>query len=431
MMKHIKVQSRLSLMAAIIISLFLILIAIGFIYIAHTADYVSSGSKGKIYGFIGFLAFFIPIWFKNAQDEDEYVSELMVDDNSLTLFYKSKNSNRTTTIPLEDINSVHAKLNANYTQTGKSKMLSCETIVTIKTKNNGTIVFIENPTANISFCSYDFMLRLLTISKYLPNFTYTVEGNAEDTKQDISHFAKFGKRLSFFKRAYINYKQYPVGYRILIFFFLIPLVVSIGVLIYLYFPPFLSSSDKEYLSYMEQGYKYYQNDDYENSIAEYDKALNLHDDDSTLYYYKGLSYYYDKQYEKASEEAEKGINVLNKKSAYYRAKNYKFAHNDIGLYSLLGDSEKKLKNYAKAKSAYTYVIDHVKYTYTDVYFERGQCEFYLNEKEAALNDFYKHKQIIEKYLEDQENSEYKDKYPTYTNKDIENINLWIETFKQR
>lgn len=429
MIKKIKVQSRLSLAAAILISLFLILLAAGFLYIAHTTDFVSSSSKGKIYGFIGLLAFFIPIWLKNAQDEDEYVSDLEVDDNNLTIIYKRKNLQRTKTIALEDIKSVKATLNANYSKTSKSIMLFCETTVKIKTKNEDSIVFTENPTASLSFCSYSFMLRLLSIAKYLPNFSFNVDGSAEDVKQDVQYYSIHGRRLSFFKRQYILFKKYPTSARIFLFALLIPVILMFGLLIYLYLPPFLSSSDKEYLSYMEQGYKYYQNNDYSNSIAEYDKALNLHDDDSTLYYYKGLSYYYDKQYENASQEAQKGINVLDKKSAYYRVKNYKFAHNNIGLYSLLGDSEKKLNNYAKAKEAYSYVVDHVKYTYTDVYFERGQCEFYLNEKEAALNDFYKHKQIIEKYLEEQANSEYKDKYPTYTNKDIENINLWIEACK--
>ena len=425
MLKKIKVQSRLSLVAAVLLSLFFIILCIVFVYIAYTSDFVSSRTKGDIYGFIGTLAIFIPLWLNSAQDDSEYVSDLLLDDKALTIIYTQKNLKRSKIIPIENISSVQAKLNANYVKTGKSTTLFCETTVTIKTKDKNDIVFSENPTASISFCNYSFMLRLLSIAKYLPYFTFKVNGNADDVKQDLKYYSIYGKRLSFFKRQYIIFKKYPIGYRILICLFFIPLIISIGVLIYLYFPPVLSSSDKEYLSYMEQGYKYYQNDDYENSIAEYDKAQNIHDNDSTLYYYKGLSYYYDRQFEKASEEAEKGINVLNKKSAYYRAKNFKLANNDIGLYSLLGDSEKKLKNYSKAKSAYTYVINHVKYTYTDVYFERGQCEFYLNEKESALNDFYKHKQIIEKYLEDQANSEYKDKYPTYSNKDLENINLWI------
>ena len=426
MFKRIKVQGKLNLPLVIFISVMVVLIAFLFLYIGITSDFVSSRTKSEIFGFIALIAIFIPIWLKNATSEEEYVSELILDDNSLKILYKGKNSEHTEEILLNDIRSVDVLLNANNVRTGKSTSLFCETIVTISIKSGEEISFTENPTASFSFCSYAFMLRLLDIARYLPNFRYEVEGNSEVAKLDVQNYAQYGKRLPFLKREYIAFKRYPVWARIILFCCFTAFIGCMGLLIYLNFPSFLNSADKEYISYIENGYKYYQDDLYDKSLSEYSKALNIHDDDSTLYYYRALSYYYNKQYEKTIQEAQKGISVLDKKSLYHNAKKWRFAKNDIGLYTTLGDAERKLGNYQNAIKAYDYVVENVKYTYTDVYFQRGKCKYYLNEKPSALSDFFKHKNIIEQYLYDQSQSEYKALYPTYTSEDLDRISKWIE-----
>ena len=58
-------------------------------------------------------------------------------------------------------------------------------------------------------------------------------------------------------------------------------------------------------------------------------------------------------------------------------------------------------------------------------------KYYLNQKEEALRDFYRHKRIVEKYLQDQATSEYKARYPVYTQKHLNNINKWIEATLER
>ena len=428
MLKRIKVQGKLSLLAAIVISVVVASITIYFIYISITSDYLSSGTKTDIWGLVGMIAVFIPLWLNNAKSEEEYVSELILDDCSLTLVYKNHTNERKKKILLSDINSFNVVLNANNAKTGKTVSLFCETIVTINTKSSKKISFRETPTASFAFCNYAFMLRLLDIAKYLPNFKYEVKGNSETTKLDIANYALHGKRLSWLKRGLIEFNQYPAVTRYIVILCLLMPILLMGFYFYLLFPTslFLSDADKEYVSYIDNGYSYFQNNMFNKSLLEYDKALNIHNNDSHLYLYRAYTYYDMEQYEKAAQEAEKGIDCLNKKSIYNQAKNWRLTNDDISLYTKLGDSEQLLKNYKKAIEAYDYVADNVKYKYTDIYIKRGICKYHLGKKEAALRDFMKHKEIIEKYLEDEANSEFKSDYPTYTReRDLNNTYLWI------
>ncbi|MBD9223565.1 hypothetical protein EGQ24_06660 [bacterium] len=90
----------------------------------------------------------------------------------------------------------------------------------------------------------------------------------------------------------------------------------------------------------------------------------------------------------------------------------------------------QLKEYNKAISALNYIEKHNKYKFADVYFKRGMCEFYMNQKNKALDDFEKHRDIIFDYIAEQESSEYKAMYPTYTQKDVANINNWIRATRK-
>lgn len=425
MLKRIKVQKKLNIATATLLSALVALIAVIFIYLSITSEFVSVHTRYQIYGFIGMTAIFIPLWLNNAKLTDEYVSEIIIDEKILTVIYKRGKTERTSKIFLDDIESVDVLLNANNVKTGNTISLFCETIVSIKIKNGQTIFFTENPTASFSFCNYAFMLRLLDISKYLPNFTFQVNGNSEVAKLDVENYALKGKRLSYLKREFIAFKQYPIALRILLIFCLVPALCGVWFLIYLNFPTFLNNTDKQYLSHIEKGYSYFQNRLYDKSLLEYDKALNIHDNDSALYYYRALTYHYNRQYEKAIQEAQKGLDLLSQKSVYYKAKNLKFMNSEIGLYTILGKSEGKLKNYHKAISAYDYVVNNVKYKYTDAYYQRGICKYYLNQKTAALKDFIHHKRIIQNYLENQAQSEYKAKYPTYTYDNLKDIEEWI------
>ena len=202
-------------------------------------------------------------------------------------------------------------------------------------------------------------------------------------------------------------------------------ILAVGFVFYMQIPAHTNDVEKEYASYVETGYGYFQNGYYYDALKEYDKALNINSEDHVLYYYRALAYEYSKQYDKAIVEANKGIEYINSKSTFNDARNVKLVKNDIGIYTTLTDCYMETKRYDEALNAINYVIDHVKYKYTDAYFKRGMCKFYLGDKAGALADFFKHREIINMYLEDQANSKYKAAYPTYTNKNLENINLWI------
>ena len=431
-MKKILVQEKLTIANAVILTVFIIILGIilAFFIFKETTSW---HTRYEFYGFIGAAAIFIPLWLKNAKNKGEYVSELILTDETLTVVYEVDNEVKNQeVIKLEDINGVHAKLNANRVKTGNSISLFCETEVSIDTKTKGVIYFTENPTASLTFCSYSFMLRLLSCAKYLPNFTYEVEGNSDVAKEDVKHYALYGKRLPYIRREWISFMQIPPQARTAIIACFMPLILCFVFLAYLNFPAMTSTQDKEYVSLIESGYELYRNDMCEKSLINYDKALNIHNDDYALYYYRSLAYKKNRQYEKAIEEANKGIALLDTKSVYKHAKKLRFDNkDDIGLYTVIGDCNKKLERYAEAKKAYSYVIANVRYIYTDAYFQRGQCEYYLNQKEEALRDFYRHKRIVEKYLQDQATSEYKAKYPVYTQKHLNNINKWIEATLER
>ena len=73
-----------------------------------------------------------------------------------------------------------------------------------------------------------------------------------------------------------------------------------------------------------------------------------------------------------------------------------------------------------------YLIENNHYKYKDAYFQRGQAYYHLGQFDKAENDFLKHKEIILEYLEEQNNSEYKNDYPTYTQKDYNRILRWLK-----
>lgn len=210
------------------------------------------------------------------------------------------------------------------------------------------------------------------------------------------------------------------------------IILSIGLALTSFFigkPGILNQEEKEYMKHLDAGYKCYQNDNYDCAIKEYELAEFMFDNDPVLYYYKALSYKYLKDYEKAIEQAQKALNYNEKDSIYNKAKGFGLIKHDIGIYDVIGDCYFELKNYYEAKEAYSYIVNHTSYKYSDVYIYRGICEYYLGEKENALNDFNKHKQVIYTYIEDQANSEYKHPNPTYKQKDIDLVNGWIDSAK--
>lgn len=219
-------------------------------------------------------------------------------------------------------------------------------------------------------------------------------------------------------------KRRTVKKIILIFCFLL-IFSSLAFTAYIYISPFCTEKEKEFASFIDEGYLAYQHKKYEISLEKYQKALTIYEDDSTLYYYTALTYEKKKEYEKAIETAKEGLKFLNKKSRFYKVHNFKFnLRNDIKLYTLLGDCNRKLERYKEAKEAYSYVIKNVKYKYSDAKFYRGICEYYLREKEEALNDFEAYKAMLERFFTDEAERTFK--LETYSQDDLNRACEWIE-----
>lgn len=269
------------------------------------------------------------------------------------------------------------------------------------------------------------LYKLVYYSQFVKNFEYGFSGSGEQTKvtltKNINKIIKNGYKTPFsIKIADFIFKGLIAIPAIFILF---------G--IYMLTPNFTNEAEKEYASYIESGYTYFQENSYDKALSEYDKALNLNNKDHVLYYYRALVYKYERRYDKAIQEAETGIQYINKGSTYFKVKNYKFMKDDIGLYDTLADTYMQLKEYDKAITALDYIEKHNKYKFTDVYLKKGMCEFYTNQNDKALEDFEKHRDIVFDYIADQASSEYKASYPTYTQDDITNINAWIGAVRKR
>jgi tetratricopeptide (TPR) repeat protein len=192
-------------------------------------------------------------------------------------------------------------------------------------------------------------------------------------------------------------------------------------------PHAMSDTEKEYMSHFNQAYKLYQDNRCQDSVDEFKKAEQILDNEANLYVRMAYSYECLEDYENAIKSAKESLKRKDSK-AYRKANGFMFKSvlsEDIGAYTVIGDSSLKLKRYKDAKDAFTYVIDNVKYTYTDAYFKRGKSEYYLGETKEALADFAQHEAIIRTYLDEQANSEYTATYPTYTAKDLDDVNEWM------
>lgn len=419
----IKVQKKFSVLTAIFFSMLTIAGIVGIIYFLIISDDLSAKVRGECVGLIGLLLVLIPLFFQNI-DSVEFLSEIILSPQNLTLVYQFKKMKREEIIPIDTIESFTANLTANTVKQDKFAYLDSRTNITITQKSGDIIKFSVNQSKGFSFCTYDFLLKLISISQFLPNFQYSVKGNSEFAKEDIKHFELYGKRLSFLQRTKFEIKKTPIFQILILFFCFLLFFSSFAYFLYLVIPPFCTAKEKEFVSYIDEGYRAYQYDNYDMAIEKYEKALTIYQDDSSLYYYMAITYEEKKEYENAIKTAKKGLEFLDRKSKFNKVHNFKVnPNNDIKLYTTLGDCNRKLGNFKEAKQDYTYVVENVKYQYSNAKFYRGICEYYLGEKNEALSDFMDYRAILEKFFNDEEEREFKLK--TYSQKDLNNVYQWI------
>ena len=415
---RIKVQNQISPIVLVFAFLIIIGILAGLIYImTHSSSSRSGHGIGEL---LALLVFLIPLLIQNVSNKEEYVSDMEITGRDLTLIYKQKRKFiGKEVIPLKDIKSFHVILNSNISSVGtKTKVVFSNTYVSIQTVN-GVINFEENSNAKFTFCGYSFMLNLLKIAYYIPHFSYEVKGNADSVKEDVEYFAIHGKKMPFIKRFKSDWKKMKAGEKfatsIAIFFVALSLC-GVGYLVFQKIPPVLSQDEKQFMTYFNSGYNARQNGDYKTALEMFDKAGEYYDKDPELFYSRAYCYEKTGDYYKAISVAKEGLNYVNSKSIYKKAHKYTFnLHPDLYLYSVIGDSNYKLKNYREAKEAYSYIIANGRNAWH--YVQRGKAEYYLGEYKEAMSDFLSYKAQIEETMSKG--------YNWYDETDLQKVQKWI------
>mgnify|MGYP002707108296 FL=1 len=170
---------------------------------------------------------------------------------------------------------------------------------------------------------------------------------------------------------------------------------------------------------------------YTKALIELEKAEKFSSTTPETYLEKAYNYKKLKQYNEGKIAAKEGLKYLNSKSIYNKYHNFRaFGKKDVALYTVLGELCEETKDYKGMKDSYDYVIKHTHYKYTDAYFNRGRAEYYLLEFDLAYEDMLKHKEIIQNYLTDQQETKYKALYPFYDNNKLENVELWLKAIKK-
>lgn len=417
-MARIKVQSQISTPVFIlycIISIVIIGIVVKFIFFDSTLSY---HTKSNGYELIFLLLFFVPLLFRST-GKQEYVSELVITNNELDIIYKRKNTLvNTKRIPIDSIESFNVSVDLNNVRYSRTTILSTRIITEIQLKNKDTITFDNTYETKFFGCPYQYILDIIKASALLPNFSLNLTGNSEFDKENIQYFRRFGKTFPFMLAAKYRFKLMPKSAKTVVVFFAIIYLFIFCMFLYINVPSPLSKQEKQYFKIYSAAMDLKRNKNYSLAIQKLNEAQSIINTSSDSYLQKAYCYKYLKQYNSCIAEAKEGLKYADKKSIYYKAKNFKFSGDDkIALNTVLGDCGLKSKNYNDSIYAFTYVINNVKYIYTDAYFKRGRAYYYLGQYNLALSDFIMHKSIIEQCLQSD--------CSRYKAKNLNNINKWI------
>lgn len=243
-MKKLKVRKKLSVFMAILLIMLDIAAIVAIIHYLMITNDLSLKLTAGICVLAGFLVFLIYAFFNNSDIVEEYVTEMVLTPQTITLVYRHGIKNRLEVIPSEDIESVSAELFANNAESGKSKYIECSTDVEILKKNGEKILFSEKPNGGFLLCEYTFLLKLISLSKYLPNFKYKVTGDCEFAKEDIRLYELNEKRMSFWKRAKYSTNLNAICEKIALIICLTPAIALFVFFLYTYLSSFNFSLGK-------------------------------------------------------------------------------------------------------------------------------------------------------------------------------------------
>jgi len=164
---------------------------------------------------------------------------------------------------------------------------------------------------------------------------------------------------------------------------------------------------------------YYDLEQYEKAISNYNKAIQLNPNDANTYNGRGLAYYDLEQYENAISNYNKAIqlnpndaNTYNGRGlAYYKLEQYKKAISDFKqaielnletarIFYFQGNAYKKLREYQKAISSYTRAIETDNYwgegSLADAYYKRSLTYKELGNINKARSNLEKAAELYQK-----------------------------------
>ena len=145
--------------------------------------------------------------FYSRKNKDEYVSDLLVSRTALTLIYKYKDKKRQVVISTKDIKYV------------KADFVDTKTTVDILKTDGEHITFKDYLGKSISLCYYTFLLDLISVSEYLPNFTYDVYTDNQSIKDSIEYFRVYGRRRTFVDKLKKELAKTSIFTKICLFIF--------------------------------------------------------------------------------------------------------------------------------------------------------------------------------------------------------------------
>lgn len=164
----------------------------------------------------------------------EYIRELIVSDDNLAIVYCNVNDKSLNKdIPLKEIKNVNVVLNVEYEvfyQKGNEYYRTCcDTQVTIETEKETVNFDVKSHGSDVNY-SCHLIKGLIDVSNKLPNFKYEINDEYWLVKQDIQHYAIYGKGLPWTKKMQLARKLLPhksrLSFIILFFLFILFFITS-------------------------------------------------------------------------------------------------------------------------------------------------------------------------------------------------------------
>ncbi len=430
-MREVVVQKRIPLTSAIIV-LFLIIGIVIFAYFQFFSNGFdlslrAKNSLGNIIFGLGIILYFL---FKESFNREEYVSKLVFSKDLISILYKKgEKISKKKTFDVSEISSFFVRTKANITYCGRYKSLDTKHFVKIKLKNGEEINFEAKPSFFSFSPAYQFLLEMISYSRFIPNFSYSLQTDNKEIKREIKYFEKYGKRLPFLKKK--------GAIALIVLYILIAIsFVSLGFSFFFMLKPKreMPKSQKAYIEIFRQIDDYRNDGNFEMAYKKVEEAKKIAPNDYNVYLYESYIEERQKNYEKEIELAKKALFLIEngEKSLFdeafktngfvekhiFKSQNEKYAR----TYDRLAKANFELKNYQEAENYYTKELENSNYKYYDIHFYRGISRFYLGKYQEAKEDFLLHKEIVEKYLEEMQDM----LYPQYDKDDLDLINRWLE-----